>query len=97
MCWISNAHCNDPIARAPRRTVVDMKERTDLPFRILGNQSRERSRMWATAELKRMSAKALRPSSWDSSFGDSEWGIARHIFIFVCAIFIFLRYLLEYL
>ena len=74
MCWISNAESNDPLVKAKRRTVWEMKEKTRLPFLILSNQSREKSRMWAKTELKKISAKALRPSTWDSSFGDSPWG-----------------------
>lgn len=74
ICWVTNEQSKDPLVTAKRRTVKTMKRKTELPFQILSGQSRQHSRMWANAELKKISAKALRPSTWDASFGDSPWG-----------------------
>ena len=74
ICWVSNANSTDPNHTAARRTVRGMYRKTKEPFDVLSGKSRRHTRQWAKGELKKISAKALRPSSWDASFGDSPWG-----------------------
>lgn len=85
MCWITHENCNDPLQQAERRTVAKMKELTAPIFKTLkkGNRAARGDRLKAKRALWKISAKALVPSTWDFSFGESAFGMSKYSLILI--------------
>lgn len=73
ICWVGIDDCNDPYAIAEKRTVDKMKQLTAPIFRIL--EDRVPGRVEAARKaLVKISAKGVRPFTWEIPFGSTPYG-----------------------